>query len=183
MKLKLFVALTLASGLLAGSARAAEAPKPPATASHVTVKDQELQALLLEKGGEAARGIRVTIDGKTAILTGDVPTRAAQEIAEEVALSVDGIKSVDNRLKIVGEKDPRDKLTREAADARLESTVKRRLRAEIGKRAGQIEVEAVDDIISLRGTVPDANRKQLALDTARKTKGVREVIDLIKVAQ
>ena len=36
-------------------------------------------------------------------------------------------------------------------------------------------------IVSLRGTLPDDNRKQLALQTAGKTEGVRRVIDLIKV--
>ena len=42
-------------------------------------------------------------------------------------------------------------------------------------------LEATDGVVSLRGTVPDANRKKLALDTAGKTEGVKRVIDLIKI--
>ena len=173
MRIHRFAALALAFGLLAVPARAAE-PSP---------KEQEIQDLLLEKGGEDARGVRVTVDGKTAILTGEVPNRAMQEISEEIVLSVDGIKSVKNRVQVKGAEDTRDKLTRETADARLESSVKRRLFSELGKRAGQIEVEAVDDVVSLRGTLPDESRKQIALDTVAKTTGVKQVIDLLKVKQ
>lgn len=187
MRPHIFAALALAFGLLAVSARAAEAPKPQHTtpaqhaAGQLPAKDQEIQALMVEKYGEHGRNIRVTVDGPTAILTGDVPNRATQELAEQIALSADGIQHVHNRLKIVGQTDERGKLNREAADARLEAQVKKRLKAEIGKRADDIEVEVVDDMVSLRGTIPDASRKQIALATAQKTEGIRHVIDLIKV--
>lgn len=147
------------------------------------LKELEVRDALLEKGGEAALGIRVTVDGTKAILTGEVPTRAAQELAEQVALSVEGIKSVNNRLKIKAgtEQLAGDKLLMEMADAKLESKVKHRLHDEIGKKAKQLEVEATDGVVSLRGTLPDASRKELALATAGKTEGVKRVIDLIKV--
>lgn len=146
-------------------------------------KELEIKDRLLEKGGQAAVGIRVTVDGTKAILTGDVPTRAAQELAEQVVLSVDGMKSVDNRLSV---KPPAGGTTAhtsddEIADATLETKVKRNLYAEMGKYARQVEVEAVEGVVSLRGTLPDASRKQIALDTAGKTKNVRKVVDLIEV--
>ena len=59
--------------------------------------------------------------------------------------------------------------------------MKRHLHSEIGKRSKDIEVEAVDGVVSLRGTLPDASRKQIALDAAAKTKGVKKVVDLIKI--
>lgn len=147
-------------------------------------KELEIRDLMLEKGGQSALGVNVTVDGKTAILTGEVPTRAGQELAEEVALSVDGIKHVDNRLRIkppAGTAVPPHSLEQEFADAKLEAKVKKQLHSEIGKWSKKVEVEATEGIVSLRGTLPDANRKQLALDTAGKTKGVRRVVDLIKV--
>lgn len=150
-------------------------------------KELEIRELLFEKGGERALNIQVTVDRTKAILTGQVPTRAAQELAEEVALSVDGIKSVTNRLRVTPppggnavQKADRT-LEEETADAYLESKVKRHLYTEIGKRAKDLEVEAVDGVVSLRGTLPDASRKQIALDAATKTKGVKRVVDLIKV--
>lgn len=147
-----------------------------------SAKEQELQQLLVEKAGTGAAGIRVTVDRAKAILTGVVPTRAVQELSEEVALSVDGIKSVDNRLRIDPPVDENTtKFERETEDANLEGKVKRQLYAEIGRRARKIEVEAVDGIVSLRGTVPDEARKKIALDAAAKTQGVERVVDLIKV--
>jgi len=147
-------------------------------------KEIEIRDLMLEKGHEAALGIRVRVDGETAILTGTVPTRAAQELAEEVAKSVEGIKKVDNRLQIkpaAGGPAPAHTVEQEMADAHLEMRVKKQLNGEIGKYSKQIEIEATDGVVSLRGTVPDANRKKLALDTAGKTEGVKRVIDLIKI--
>ena len=143
-------------------------------------KELEIQNLLLEKIGEDAAGIRVTVDRTTAILTGTVPTRSAQELAEEVAFSVDGIKKIDNRVK-VNPSSPGRTIDQETADAGLETKVKRHLYSELGKRARKIEVEAVDGVVSLRGTLPDESRKKIALDTAGKTEGVQRVIDLIKV--
>jgi len=150
-------------------------------------KELELRDLLLTKLGHDALGIRVTVDRTTAILTGTVPTRSAQELAEEVAFSFEGIKKVDNRVKVdpkagggTGEKAGRT-ADQETADAALEIKVKRSLFSELGKRARDIEVEAVDGVVSLRGTVPDSARKQIALTAANQTKGVQRVIDLIKV--
>ncbi len=170
-----------------GAARvAAQAAKPTEQDANYA-KELEIRELLFEKGGDRALGIQVTVDRAKAILTGEVPTRAAQELAEEVALSVDGIKSVDNRLRVspppgggAAEKAGRT-MEEETADAYLESKVKRHLYNEIGKRAKDLEVEAVDGVVSLRGTLPDASRKKIALDAATKTKGVTRVIDLIKV--
>ena len=170
--------------LASGAARAAAPEQEGSEQDAAYAKELEIRDLLLEKGGESALGIRVTVDRTKAILTGEVPGRPAQELAEEVAKSVDGIESVDNRLQIKppsGGPAPAQTVEQELADARLEARVKRKIHDEIGKWSKEIGVEAVDGVVSLRGTLPDANRKQLALDTAGKTKGVTKVIDLIKV--
>jgi osmotically-inducible protein OsmY len=175
-------ALVLTAGAAAAQEKAQEKKESAQDAAYT--KELEIRDLLLEKGGQSALGIRVTVDGTKAILTGEVPGRPAQELAEEVARSVDGIKSVDNRLRIKppsGAAAPTHSLAEELADAQLEAKVKRHIHGEIGKYSKQIGVEAVDGVVSLRGTLPDANRKQLALDTAAKTEGVKRVIDLIKI--
>jgi osmotically-inducible protein OsmY len=146
------------------------------------LKEIEVRDALLEKLGKDAVAIRVTVDGKKAILTGEVPTRSAQELSEEVARSIEGIKKVDNRLKVVAPSgETSSTADEEVADAMLESRVKRSLYSELGKRARQVEVEATDGVVSLRGKLPDENRKQLALVTAGKVEGVKQVIDLLTV--
>ena len=177
-----WIVFALALALVAAPAAQAQAHKSEQDATYA--KELEIRDLMLEKGGQSALGIKVRVDRTTAILTGEVPTRAAQELAEEVAKSVDGIEKVDNRLQIKppsGGPPPTHTVEQEMADAKLEMRVKKQLNGEIGKYAKQIEVEATDGVVSLRGTAPDANRKHLALDTAGKTEGVKRVIDLIKV--
>src|SRR5688572_29743618 len=61
-------------------------------------KELEVRDKLLEKGGAPAAAVRVRMDGTTAILTGKVKTQAGLELAKEIALSVEGVKKVDNRL-------------------------------------------------------------------------------------
>jgi osmotically-inducible protein OsmY len=56
------------------------------------------------------------------------------------------------------------------------------LASEIGSHAWSVEVEATDGVVSLRGTVPDRQRRQIAVKAAKDTKGVRKVVDLIKTA-
>ena len=179
----LALALVIVGSASAVAARAAGAA---AGSEHdpVLAKELEVRDLLLEKGGKSALGVKVTVDGKTAILTGEVPNRPTQELIEEVALSVPGIAKVDNRVKLSAAGAAAlegTKGEREFNDARLETKVKRALEDEIGKRARDVEVEAVDGVVSLRGTLPDASRKQIALDTTAKVKGVEKVVDLITV--
>ena len=188
MNIRRSAVFALALVLAVPAARIAAGQEAKPTEQDVNyAKELEIRELLFEKGGERALAIQVTVDRTKAILTGEVPTRAAQELAEEVALSVDGIKSVNNRLRVAppaggnaAAKAGRT-MEQETADAYLESKVKRHLYSEIGKRAKDLEVEAVDGVVSLRGTLPDASRKQIALDAATKTKGVKRVVDLIKV--
>jgi osmotically-inducible protein OsmY len=59
--------------------------------------------------------------------------------------------------------------------------VKYQLNREIGKTAWKIEVEAVEGVVSLRGTVPDQARLEIALKTAAGVKGVKQVVDLLRV--
>ncbi len=174
--------------LLIGAPPAPLAAVDPINAEEwLLVKEAEVTEKLLEKIGEAALEIRVRMDGGTAILTGNVPTRAARELVDEVALSVEGVRKVNNRLKLAPKpggspaaKADR-KMDQEVADAVLESRVKRHLFYEIGGRAKDLEVEAVDGVVSLRGKLDTEARRDLALRAAEKTEGVKQVVDLIEV--
>ena len=164
-------------------ALAAVAPRAVAADSD-RKREAALARLLEKKLGEDAEAIRVTIDGSKAILTGEVRTRAVQELAEEVALFLDGVGSVEN--KVTARADPRlckGLLRNEATDSDLELTVKMQLRAEIGIHAEKIEVEAVEGWVSLRGVAPEKARRDIALETAARVKGVKQVIDLLRVAE
>lgn len=147
-----------------------------------------VKTALLEKLGADALPISVTVIGTRVVLAGTVEKRATQELAEEVALAVEGIASADNRLALepesggTAERATRD-AGREIDDAMLESKVKLALFNELGKHAARIEVEAVDGVVSLRGWLPDKERERLAIRTAKEVRGVTKVVDLLKRAR
>ena len=155
----------------------------------------KVKASLLDRLGTDAFGIDVEVVGDTVVLIGSVEKRATQELAEEVALSVKGVDSVRNKIALEEPKKAEktedtpiadgvargvSKAEREVKDAVLEVRVKRRLLEEIGRHALDLEVEATDGTVTLRGRLPDRERERLALRTARKTRGVDKVIDLIE---
>lgn len=186
----LTAAALTAAALAAGCYRPAPSP-PPADPAEARVADalltETVRSKLLDKLGSGALGIDVVARGDLVLLTGAVEERSTQELAFEVAKSVPGVRRVDNKIGLVprtGGPGAVGRATaatgRELGDADLESQVKSRLLGEIGRWALEIEVEAADGVVSLRGWVPDAAREKIALDTARGVRGVREVIDLIR---
>lgn len=189
----LAVALVVA---IATAAVACYRPPPASPAEEPGLRDRVADAVLTEKVrakllsrlGTDALGIEVTAAGERVRLSGDVAERSTQELAEEVARSVRGVRGVDNRITLELRRDRPGAVgrvtaeaERELNDAALESRVKSKLLAELGRWALEIEVEVADGVVSLRGWSPDGARKRLALVTARDVRGVERVIDLIRI--
>jgi osmotically-inducible protein OsmY len=155
----------------------------PSLADDRSPTEEKLKALLVEKLGDDARSITVTIVKTKATLTGEVKRRATEELSKEVALTYPGIMRVKNDIDLAKSETVEQAVGGELSDGKLESEVKGRLIDELGRRGFSLEVEAVDGVVSLRGTVPDEARRKIALDTTRKTGGVKQVIDLISIAK
>jgi osmotically-inducible protein OsmY len=145
--------------------------------------EKKVMALCVEKLGDDAKTIRATVVGDKVTLTGEVATRAVAELAEEVALSVEGIKNVDDQISAKNAKGfGKGKVQKEVNDAKLEVAVKKAIEKEVGEKfAKTIEVEVTGSWVSLRGTLPDASRKEFALKAVGKVEGVKKVVDLITV--
>ena len=150
--------------------------------------EREVQLALLEKLGQDALGVTVDAQQGRVRLYGAVDKRSTQELAEEVAETVSGVRSVDNHLS-AREEPPESTAVgkavghaeREVDDAVLEMRVGKNLLEEIGRYALDLEVEATGGVVSLRGSLPDPERKTLALRTAQETPGVKKVVDLLEV--
>lgn len=177
--------------LLTGCAGTVPGSRSPAVDPEVTNASiqADVYVALLEKLGRDGLPIDVEVQGSRAILTGQVEQRSTQELAEEVALSVPGVRSVDNRVTVAeeGSRTPVGQAVShtelEVQDAVLEARVGRALLAEIGRYAFDVEVESTDGAVSLRGTLPDRERKALALRTVEKISGVKKVVDLLRVRE
>ena len=188
---------TFSAALLAGFLLSACASTAPGTArggwasNEENVEDASLGAdvrlALIDKLGFDALNVHVDTEGGHVFLTGRVEKRATQELAEEVALSVRGVTKVENSLELKGggSGSTVDRAVTgteaEVEDAALELRVGKNLLGEIGRHALDLEVESTDGVVSVRGKLPDSERKALALRTAEGTPGVKKVIDLIEV--
>ncbi|HSK75785.1 MAG TPA: BON domain-containing protein [Thermoanaerobaculia bacterium] len=193
MNTKIRMSVLLAASLLAACAgtvpasRSAAGPDEDRDVAEAGLA-ADVRLALLDKLGWDALDVKVDVDGGQASLTGEVDKRTTQELAEEVALSVQGVERVDNRLRLKPQSAPETRVDhavsnteREVNDAALEMRVGKNLLAEIGRYALGLEVEVTDGVASVRGTVPDRERKSLALKAAERTSGVKKVIDLIEV--
>jgi osmotically-inducible protein OsmY len=184
-------------GALLSGACASTVPTPRSQAGSEAIREQDVadarleadvRLALLDKLGEDGLGVTVDAVGGRISLIGAVDKRTTQELAEEVAKSVPGVQSVDNRLA-AREGQPESTMAgkavgraeREVGDAVLEMRVGKNLLGEIGRYALDLEVEVTDGVVSLRGTLPDKERKSLALRAARETSGVQRVVDLVQV--
>jgi osmotically-inducible protein OsmY len=177
--LHLAAALSLSWLLAPASANATD--KPPAASTEVTeaLDALSVKATLIEKLGADALAISVSVSGQTATLTGEVTKSPSQGLAEEVALSVAGIRKVDNRITVKHAASGVAASEASVNNVALEMKVKTILLTEIGANALKIEVEAVDGVVSLRGKLDDPDTSRAAVRKTHAIKGVKKVVDLL----
>ena len=173
----------MAIGLLllgvASVAGAADEPKTVSIEVSEALKSVAIQAKLIGKLGTDALGISVHVSGATATLTGQVAKKSSQKMAESVALSVEGVKKVDNQ---VTEKNPPKAIANAEAnvkDALLLTEVKTILLTDIGVDALKIDVDVTNGVVSLRGKLGNAKVNDEAMRKTRSIKGVKKVINLL----
>src|SRR5512141_1038545 len=182
MVAKSFLSL-LSIGLLclsvASTARAEEASKAPTAEVAEALKALSIQSKLIDKLGADALRITVHVSGETATLTGEVAKKSSQKLAEAVALSVEGVKKVDNR--VTQETPPAALANAEAnvKDAVLLTKVKTILLTDIGVDALKIDVDVTNGIVSLRGKLGNAGINEEAIKKTRSIKGVKKVVNLL----
>ena len=173
MKIRIAV---LAFALVATGAFAA--PDAAKTAE----KEKKLATLLVDKLGKDAETIKVAIvDGKV-VMTGQVADRATEELAPEVVKYADPKAKIDYQVKATTENSlTGGKAGDEIADNKLEGKVRGKVKDELGAHYKPVYIECTAGTCSVRGTVPDQARKDLALKTAGGVEGVKRVIDLLRV--
>ncbi len=140
-----------------------------------------MQSKLVAWLGPDAQTIHAEAQGSRVILTGRVQSRSTRDLAEEVALSCDGVRSTANRIVAASDPDRfMARLENGWHDALLEIRVKRALQREGLSFARAIEVEAVDGIVSLRGLQPSKAAHDVAIQVTTAVDGVKRIIDLVR---
>jgi osmotically-inducible protein OsmY len=188
------------TGACGGSSTEARSQDPPDASAPATLTDLGAQlddamlglrvrARLLEHLGAEALSLGLSVEDGAIVLTGTVANAASKPLAREVALTVEGVSSVSNRIEVATSgKDEWRPIARavgvaerEVADAVLLTQVKLRLAQALGVRALDIDVDVRDAEVSLRGTLESPDGRRLAVATAEAVEGVEEVHDLLQV--
>ena len=186
MKPLLLITTLTAATLIAPAAAVATEERTLTESVEDVLLATQVKASLLTDLGFDALAIDVTARGNEVTLAGTVDKRTTAEQSQAVAKAVDGVAKVHHHVRVEPKPsgtpvaDAVAKGEREVADALLESKVKMALLSELGKNAFDLEVEATDGTVSLRGQVAEASHEKLALKTAEKCDGVSKVIDLIE---
>jgi hyperosmotically inducible periplasmic protein len=134
-----------------------------------------------------ALDISVKVDGGNAVLTGKVENSIEKDLAEQIALGVDGIKHVDNQLAVDHSYVPAKRASNDrnfgdkVGDATITATVKSKLLWNTNTDGLDIHVDTNNGKVTLSGNANSGAEKNLAGRIARNTNGVIGVNNRIAV--
>ncbi|WP_043319181.1 BON domain-containing protein [Microbulbifer sp. HZ11] len=126
--------------------------------------------------------INTDVSDGVVLLTGEVESNVDRRLAEELISSVDGVKSVENKLSIANNEPIGEKINREYVDAKIATVVKTRLLMDREVAGTDIDVTSKNGTIILRGLVQSGAEKDLAEAIARNTNDVDKVENKLKVS-
>jgi hyperosmotically inducible protein len=146
---------------------------------------------------QAAR-ISVNTKGKVVTLEGGVQSQSEKEQVLQLARSVEGVREVKDALTVLPSQqqvgttgwateqrktgDIALEPGRTLANARITATIRTKMMADRTVSPRTINIDTVNGVVVLRGTVKTDAEKKRAVDIAKGTEGVRSVTDQLEVA-
>jgi osmotically-inducible protein OsmY len=151
-------------------------PQPSATklegAANDALLTTEIKAKLITVDIDSTASLGVHVNDGVATLTGAVRTPAARAKTVAAARSVQGIHSVRDELRV----DPHvPNVQGRIGDAALAGRIAAAIFTQTGSTAVRVAVNG--GVVTLRGNVTDPKLRNAAVDTARNTSGVKNVVD------
>jgi osmotically-inducible protein OsmY len=132
--------------------------------------------------------LKVEVKGSKAVLDGKVQSGAARDLAEQIALGVEGIKQVDNRLVVDASYEPPKRTAGGRSfgeiveDATITASVKSKLLWNAHTDGLDIHVDTNNGQVTLTGNVASATEKDLAGRIAKNTSDVVGVSNQLVVS-
>lgn len=129
--------------------------------------------------------IDVDVENGVAVLTGNVESDIDRDLAEQLALGTEGVKKVDNRLKVDPQTQPKEgsDLSQRFDDATLTAMVKSKLLWNSNTEGLDINVDTQGGVVTLKGSARTAEAKELAGHLAQNTEGVERVNNHLSVSE
>lgn len=131
-----------------------------------------------------AMDLKVSVHNGKAVLTGVVDEDVNSDLAKQIALGVDGIKEVDNQIKVQADYVPAKKSENygdKIDDATITTAVKSKLLWNKHTDGLSIDVSTKAGKVTLKGVADSAESREMAGRLAENTKGVRDVDNQLKL--
>ncbi|HEY7885851.1 MAG TPA: BON domain-containing protein [Cellvibrionaceae bacterium] len=130
--------------------------------------------------------IAINVDDSTASLSGDVSSSIDKELAEQIALGIEGIDHVNNQIQVnpdytgKGEDDERRDILQYMSDISTTAAIKTEILASNNINGLSIDVDTYRDTVTLSGKAETEAEKDLAEVIASKRQSVTHVINNIE---
>lgn len=147
-----------------------------------TIITAKVKGKLMSEDSLKQSDISVTTTNGVVTLNGSVSSAKAKSVAEAVAGSVDGVKSVDNSLKAPVSSEAAakaqevvEKTERAVSDSWITAKVKSGILADSVSKGFNVSVKTIHGVVVLKGTLANQDAIDHVKDIAEKVKGVKSV--------
>jgi len=185
------IAIALASvtttGIAATQAKAADTPSMSEQVNDAR-HEAQIWTTFATNPHLHAFDLKVEVKGNKATLDGKVQSNTAKDLAEQIALGVEGIKHVDNRLVVDTNYEPPKRAGSERSfgdvveDATITASVKSKLLWNSHTDGLDIHVDTNNGRVTLTGNAATGAEKDLAGRIAKNTNGVVAVSNQIALS-
>lgn len=163
-----------AAGLAAGAITLSDRRSVASQAVDNEIEGQVAKRIESRLGPDAH--VNVTAYNRVVLLTGEVPSESAKAQAETLTREMSFTQVVTNELRMA----PPSSTKARADDSALTFKVKARLATYEGISPNHVKVVTENKVVYLMGLLTDREAK-LAIDVARMTIGVAQVVNVIQV--
>jgi osmotically-inducible protein OsmY len=134
----------------------------------------------------SALDIDTDVEGGHVTLSGTVASEDQRQMAEEVALGIEGVSAVDNQLMVEADAGTTEAVADDdsgsaVGDAALTAQVKSKLIGDDSIEGTDIDVDTQGSVVTLRGRVSTEEQRTRALELAREVDDVQSVQDELVV--
>lgn len=154
--------------------------------------ESKLETALLLNKHLSALDIDINVDNNVAILGGEVHSDIEKELAENIALGIEGIDSVKNNIKVTTKPaatlnsnsattTTRRSFSQYVSDVSTTAAIKTELLASKNVEGLEINVDTYNSVVTLSGKVNNGAQKDLAQAIASKQGDVKNVVNKLEV--
>ncbi|AXX88883.1 BON domain-containing protein [Arcobacter suis] len=144
-----------------------------------TVITTQVKMALMKDSSTATLGADVTTTNGVVLLQGTVQDNSERDMTTKVGASVQGVKSVQNEMKVITEQT--STVGERLEDTAITTKVKMALTLHASTGALRTTVTTTDSVVTVGGKAKNKAEKELVSKIVEDVKGVRKVINNMTV--